>query len=232
VSIFLLPCSGDACVAIDAQRRCFHAVDICRAKTRRCASTRRRRRHYSGGSGFTLIELLLALALAAMLAAALHGAMSTAWRAKTSAEAAVEPTRAGAIAMDIIAHDLAAAPPPPSSDSTATHLGGPFTGTHQGAGNGDNDDLEFRTLAREEGKDDDPLGDGMKIVEYVISPDANSPTLIRRVTRNILSTQDLRSVDEPICRNVRGLTFKYYDGTDWQTDWDSTAVGDVLPTRR
>ena len=179
---------------------------------------------------FTLIELLLALALAAMLAAALHGAMSTAWRAKTSAEGAVEPTRAGSIAMEIIAHDLAAAPPPPSSDSSATHLGGPFTGTHQASsGSGDNDDLEFRTLAREEGKDDDALGDGMKIVEYLVQPDADSPTLIRRVTRNILATQDVRSVDEPICRNVRGLTFKYYDGTDWQTDWDSTAVGDVLP---
>jgi type II secretion system protein J len=180
--------------------------------------------------GFTLIELLLSLAIAAMLAAALHAAMSTAYRAKKTAEAAIEPTRGAAVAMEIICSDLAAAPPLPSStDTTTTYLRGPFTGTHQASGSGDNDDLQFRTLTREEGKDDDPLSDGIKGIEYLVLPDAQSPTLIRRVTRNLLTTQDVNTVDETICRNVHGLTFQYYDGTTWQTDWDSTALGDVLP---
>src|SRR4051794_33773819 len=108
--------------------------------------------------GFTLIELIASLAIAVMLAAALHGALSTAWKAKKTAEAAIEPTRAGAIALDIICRDLAAAPGPPASDSTTTHLGGPFTGVHQASGNSDIDDLVFHTLSREEGMaDDDPL---------------------------------------------------------------------------
>ncbi len=184
----------------------------------------------SAHSAFTLIELVLSLAIAALLAASLHEAMATAWRAKRTSEAAIEPVRAGAIAMDIICRDLAAAPPLPSSDATVTKLGGPFEGTHTAAGGGDNDDLQFHTLVREEGAaDDDPLGDGMHIIEYLIRQDQTGPVLVRRVTRNILAPTDQTYVDEVLCRNVKGLTFKFYDGSDWQTDWDSTALGDVLP---
>src|SRR5947208_4763712 len=59
---------------------------------------------------FTLIELVLSMALAAGLAAALYRSMSTLWRAKRVAQAAVEPARAGSIAMDIIARDLSSVP--------------------------------------------------------------------------------------------------------------------------
>jgi type II secretion system protein J len=179
---------------------------------------------------FTLIELVASLAIAVMLAAALHGALSTVWKAKKTAEAAIEPTRMGTIALDIICRDLAAAPPLPASDSTTAHLGGPFTGVHQPSGSSDNDDLSFHTLVRDEGApDDDPLADGMKIIEYLVQPDGASPTLVRRVTRDILAAQTPVPVDENLCRNVRGLSLRYYDGTQWQTDWDSTALGDVLP---
>lgn len=185
--------------------------------------------------GFTLIELTLALALSAMLAATLHTALSTAWRAKRTAEGAVEPTRAGAIAMEIISKDLAAAPSPPttaveSSESTQPHLGGPFIGTHQSAGGGDNDDLEFHTISRDETADEnDPMSDGFHLVQYHIRQDAGESVLVRSVVRNLLALQEQTPVDEVICRNVRGLSFRYYDGTDWQTDWDSTAMTDTLP---
>jgi len=179
---------------------------------------------------FTLIELVLSMAIAALLAASLHEAMATAWRAKRTSEAAIDQASAGTIAMDLICRDLAATPPLPSSEAIATKLGGPFEGVHQAAGGGDNDDLLFHTLVREEGAaDDDPLADGMHIIEYLIRQDQTGPVLVRRVTRNILSPVDQVSVDEVLCRNVTGLSFRYYDGTDWQTDWDSTALGDVLP---
>ena len=184
----------------------------------------------NGRRAFTLIELVASLAIAVMLAAALHGALSTAWKAKKTAEAAIEPTRMGVIALDIICRDLAATPAPPSSDSTTVHLGGPFIGVHQPSGSSDIDDLQFHTLAREEGTaDDDPLADGMKIVEYLVRPDGESPTLVRRVTRDILAPQAPVPVDENLCRNVRALSIRYFDGTQWQTDWDSTVMGDVLP---
>src|SRR5689334_18406007 len=50
-------CSGDACVAVDAKRQTSAT-----AKTRRCASTRRRRRHYIGDMRRPLMILLPLLA--------------------------------------------------------------------------------------------------------------------------------------------------------------------------
>jgi len=35
--------------------------------------------------------------------------------------------------------------------------------------------------------------------------------------------------DEILARNVKSLTMRYFDGTDWQDEWDSTTLGNVLP---
>jgi hypothetical protein len=61
----------------------------------------------------------------------------------------------------------------------------------------------------------------------LIRPD-NPPALVRRVTRNVLSSVQ-QPADEVLCRNVQNFSVRYFDGTNWQTDWDSTALGDVLP---
>jgi prepilin-type N-terminal cleavage/methylation domain-containing protein len=199
--------------------------------------------------GFTLIELLLAMAISAALAATIYMALSTAFRAKQTAEAAALPTSAGSIAMDLVCHDLnCIVPPPPAnpaSDSTGNTpltLSVPFEGTHQGgsgvsgigAGNGNgggsagggdvgSDDLQFSTVDHDEPVDpNDPLSEGIRTVEFLIRTDMNPPALVRRVTRNVLTTNQNDYQDEILCRNVRGFTCKYFDGSQWQTDWDST----------
>ena len=180
---------------------------------------------------FTLIELVLSMALAAGLAAALYRSMSTVWRAKKVAQSAVEPARIGSIAMDIICRDLASVPPPPSSDLTTLTLGGPFQGTHQGGGAGDNDDLLFRTLGRDEPVDvNDPLSEGMRAIEFLVRSEGGDSVLVRRVTRNLLTNVQQAEQEEILCRNVRAFSVQYFDGTTWQTDWDSSQLGDVLPS--
>ncbi len=187
-------------------------------------------------SAFTLIELILSMAIAAGLAAALYRSMSTVWRAKQIAEAATEPARAGAIALDLIAKDLSSVPPPASSDATTLTLNGSFVGTHQGGATGANgsaggtDDLYFRTIGRDEPADEsDPLCEGVRAIEYLVRNDGPDSVLVRRVTHNVLSTTEQPGEDEVLCRNIRSFTLRYFDGTDWQTDWDSTQLGDVLP---
>jgi prepilin-type N-terminal cleavage/methylation domain-containing protein len=191
--------------------------------------------------GFTLIELLLAMAISAALAATIYMSMTTVFHAKQVAEAAALPTSAGAIAMDLVCHDLdCIVPPPPSypapdaTGNTPVYLSGPFEGTHQGGGGGSgdlgNDDLQFHTVDHDEPVDpNDPLSEGVRQVEFLVRSDMNPPALVRRVTRNILSTNQNDYQDEVLCRNVRGFTCKYFDGTEWQTAWDSTQYGDVLP---
>ena len=35
--------------------------------------------------------------------------------------------------------------------------------------------------------------------------------------------------EEILCRNVRSFEMKYYDGSAWQDDWDSTTLNNALP---
>jgi hypothetical protein len=135
--------------------------------------------------------------------------------------------------MEIICHDLENAFPPPTVDPNATStpltMAGPFQGSHQAGGGGDNDDLVFSTLSRDELADAGPLSEGICTVEFYIKSDPSGAVLVRRITRNVLAPTQTPGTDELLCRNVRSFSVQYYDGTSWQPSWDSTQVGDVLP---
>ncbi len=185
-------------------------------------------------SGFTLLELILAMLMAAMLSLALYGAMRSAIQARRTAQRTTQSIRAGSIAMEIICHDLENAFPPPAVDPNATNvpltMAGPFQGSHQSGGGGDNDDLVFSTLSRDEmATDNGPLSEGICTVEFYIKSDPSGPILVRRITRNVLAPTQTPGTDELLARNVRSFTVQYFDGTSWQPSWDSTQVGDVLP---
>ncbi len=62
--------------------------------------------------GFTLLELTLALTITAMLALSMYMSMNVCLRARRSATAAVQPVRAGTIAMELICHDFESVLPP------------------------------------------------------------------------------------------------------------------------
>src|SRR5438105_15902932 len=97
------------------------------------------------------------------------------------------------------------------------------------AANGDNDTMQFCTIASDEPAEDTPMSEGVRKVELLIRTDMTPPTLVRRVTRNLLASTDPPVEEEIICRDVRSLSLRYFDGTAWQESWDSTTVGDVLP---
>jgi type II secretion system protein J len=179
--------------------------------------------HRAHRTGFTLIELILAITISVVLAWTLYSAMYSALHARKSAEAAVEPTRAGAIAADLMRQDFDNVPPPTGI------LAGPFEGVHSaGQGGADSDDVQFYTVGTDEPADGSPLEDGIRKVELTISTDYNPPALVRRVTRNLLSSSEPLVNEEVLCRNVRGFSLTYFDGYTWQDSWDSTA-DNVLP---
>ncbi|HYO09331.1 MAG TPA: GspJ family type II secretion system protein [Tepidisphaeraceae bacterium] len=175
--------------------------------------------------GFTLLELILAMGMIAMLSLSLYTAMRIAIQARRTAHAAVEPTRSAAIASDILRLDIENAQPPTGL------LKGPFMATHQsGPNGGDADTVQFYTLGRDEqAADDDPLAEGIRRVELAIRTDVNPPALVRRVTRDLISTTEQQPEEEVLVRDVRSFSLRYFDGTTWQEEWDSTALGDVLP---
>jgi general secretion pathway protein J len=183
--------------------------------------------------GFTLLELLLAMSMAAMLALSLYTAMRVTLKSRDSANAAVDPVRTASIAMDMIQQDFESVPPPPPSDASTNVLGGPFYATHQPAGRGDNDTIEFYSLGADPVVGDpteaSPLAEGVRKIEFYVSTDTPSPTLVRRVTRNLLPASEATYDEEILCRDVRSFSLRYYDGTAWQEDWDSSTLDDSLP---
>lgn len=185
--------------------------------------------------GFTLLELLLAMAMAAILSVTLYATLNTAIKARRTAQATAEAARTGMIAMDLICHDLESVVRPASTaDASALNvkltLNGPFQGVHKGGAGSESDDLLFTTIANEPTADpNDPLAEGAREVEVYISTEVNPPALVRRVNRNVLAPAQQNGDVEILCRNIRGFAVQYFDGQTWQTDWDSTQVGDVLP---
>ena len=199
--------------------------------------------------GFTLIELILAMLITAMLAACLYGTMHSALQARRAARDAIEPTREASITTDLLRQDFDGVLPPTGL------LAGAFTGTHQPGQSGmDNDTVVFYSI----GKDDvtnpaaqttsgsrggvslnvrgsgnnantNPMSEGIRKVELLVRTDVNPSVLVRRITRNLLPTTLPPPDEEVLCRDVRSFSLRYFDGTTWQTDWDSTTVGDVLP---
>jgi type II secretion system protein J len=196
----------------------------------------RHRRPLAPSHGFTLLELTLALAMVAIMAASLYASMRVAFRAQSSAETAIEPSRTAELAFEIIRTDLQNVLPPTPYTNAPVVLAGAFQASDGKDDRGlDGDDVTFYTTAD---APDRPSANGdVKKVELLITTqNATTPNgaadhvLVRRVTRNLLAQVEPTPEEEVICRNVGGFNVRYYDGTDWQTTWDSTQLSDVLPS--
>ncbi len=180
----------------------------------------RRRRQ----TGFTLLELILATMLIALLAASLYASMRIGIKAGDRALAAVDPTRRLVQAMDLVVQDLSAAIVPNGM------LAGPFVGQNNNDGAGrDSDTLSFYSIAAA-GKVLASTGDIRKVeLACQPSPTGRDQDLLRGLTTNLLAPQVPDPQMETLCRHVVSFNLRYFDGASWQDNWDSNALGNVLP---
>jgi prepilin-type N-terminal cleavage/methylation domain-containing protein len=79
----------------------------------------------------------------------------------------------------------------------------------------------------------DPMASGgVKRIELLVRPPATpggEPDLVRRVTHNLLAATEPVPDEEVLCRGVTAFAIRYYDGTQWYDEWDSTQYGDCVP---
>lgn len=174
--------------------------------------------------GFTLLELLVATAMTAVLAGSLYATLHIAFKARRGADAAVGQMRRAELAVELIRTDIESAVLPIGI------LAGEFLGEDEtGRAGRPMDSLVLHCTAggaaQTEGTGD------VRMVELSCEPaeDGMSTVLVRRVTRYLLATTVEEAEPEVICRGVRTLDLKYYDGTDWQDSWDSTTRDNTLP---
>lgn len=174
--------------------------------------------------GFTLLELLLAMTMMTIIAASLYTSMSIGFKARESAERVVQEGRSLEIAVELIRGMLASAMVPTGI------MAGEFEGEDENGDEGyDADTLTFYTA--DYNPVEDELAGDIEKVEICMSEreDTDEPVIVRKVTTNLLSPKTLDPEEEILCGNVRSLNLRYYDGSDWQDDWDSSDNDDELP---
>jgi type II secretion system protein J len=185
-------------------------------------------------SGFTLLELLLSMAIVAVLSITLYASFNIMTSAKRRAEATVRPTRAVAVAMELIAQDLENAVVPSQTSATtapptALSLFGGFLGAHEGGVGTEADWVEFHTMGNDAMPNAGPMSEGVRRVDWGVINEGASTVLVRQVTRNLLAPVEVEPTPQIICRNVRAFAIKYYDGYTWYDQWDSTLTASPLP---
>jgi len=174
-------------------------------------------------SGFTLLEMLVALAIMGILATGLYTSLHIGFNARKRAEAAIAPTRSGTLALELLYRDVASALPP-----TGILAGGFVSEDAEAEGSSeDADTLVFFSAVEDAGQ----AGTGIRKIEFALTSDqdAQGNLLVRRVTANLLAPTVPEPVEEVLCRNVKSLNMRHFDGLAWQDAWDSTTRDNTLP---
>ncbi|MFC1764536.1 type II secretion system protein GspJ [Planctomycetota bacterium] len=177
-------------------------------------------------TAFTLLELLVAMVLMVVVSSALYTSLYTGFRARRRAAAATVPTTAIMNVMTLLKHDLQGTLQP------GDDLAGDFIGLDtQGDAGAAEDSVSFYTT-HAQALSESPLG-GIGMIELLLTEDdqedSETRILVRRNTTNLLSPSTLLATDQVLCRHIRSLNLRYYDGTDWLDAWDSSADSDGLP---
>lgn len=173
---------------------------------------------------FTLLELLVAMTLMSIIAASLYTSLSIGFKARETSESAVEKSRSLEIALELLEEEIISALPPTGI------LAGQFEGLDEEDDYGyDADSLVFYSANHVPNEDE--KGCDIRKVELKLSvrEDSDERVLVRELTTNLLSPKSLNPDEEVLCGGVKSLNLRYYDGYDWQDEWDSADKDNALP---
>jgi type II secretion system protein J len=171
---------------------------------------------------FTLLELLLSIMIISIVLVAINGVFFTALHLRDATTNAIEASLPIEEALQVMQNDLANL-----VASTNGVIIGPLQTTTLTNALPDQIGPDFYTSGGElDGMV--PWGDVQKI-DYLLSTPTNGVRrpgrdLVRAVTRNLLPLTQPPQPDEKhaILSGVQSLTFLYYDGTQWDPNWDTT----------
>ncbi len=175
-------------------------------------------------SAFTLLEMLAAMALMSVLAASLYTSLHIGFRARRSAVAALRPVRTAELTLELLREDIESALPPTGI------LAGEFIGEDAtDDSQRDADVLLFHSSAHDPEQGERACDIRRIELAFTSLPDGTERVLVRRITTNLLAPETVEPNEEILCRGVLAFNLRYFDGSEWWDDWDSSSQGDVLP---
>ncbi|PYM11438.1 MAG: hypothetical protein DME18_14000 [Verrucomicrobia bacterium] len=171
--------------------------------------------------GFTLLELLIAVMVFAIVLAAMNSVLYGALRLRNRASESLEQALPMQQGLAILKRDL----------ENIVMPGGPLSGVFQ--------TTAITNLVGGQSSPDFYTSTGLidqtspwaqiQRVSYVLVDPTNRAAagreLIRAVERNLLAaTMQDEPAEQWLMSGVQGMTFYYYDGTQWRDSWDSTTT--------
>jgi prepilin-type N-terminal cleavage/methylation domain-containing protein len=175
--------------------------------------------------GFTLMEILIATAIMAIVLVAIHAVFFSALRLRERTVDSLETSLPVEQALQTMQRDLANIIT--STNSTNGSLIGPLQTTNPTNALPGQIGPDFYTSS---GELDGLVSWGnVEKIDYLLTAPTNGTggpgrDLIRAITRNLLPVNPPSQPDEKhtLLSGVQSLTFLYYDGTQWDTAWDTT----------
>ena len=181
---------------------------------------------------FTLIEMLLAVAICAIVLVAINGVFATAVRLRDKTSETIEDALPVNQALDIMHRDLKGTVGPGGVLAGDFKCGAQAMGATMGlSGEAGSAGLDFFTSTSVI-SDRSPWGDLQEVFYELKAPtDRNQAgmDLVRCLDRNLLATTTQTPEIQRLMGNVQTLQFDCYDGTQWQTTWDTSAGNTNLP---
>lgn len=185
--------------------------------------------------GFTLLELLIATVVAAFVLLVINGTYFGALRLHNSTQAKIDQDLVLDRTLGLIQSDLTGLMVPGSP--TAVPPIGTFSGQFQDTPT-DSPTQEFTATrispdfytTSGEITGWSPFSE-VQVVAYFLAPatdGSNTKNLVRAVTRNLLPVTTPTTDEQTLITGIATAEFDYYDGTQWNTTWDSTATS-TLP---
>jgi len=186
-------------------------------------------------SGFTLMELLIATVVGAFVLLVINGTYFGALRLNNHTQDRAEDDLVLQRALELVRHDLAGVMLPAAA--TATPPVGTFSGQFQDTPT--NSPTQEFTATRVSPDLYTTTGEvngwnqfsEVQVVAYFLASandGSNTKSLVRAVTRNLLPVSTPTTDEQILLTGISTAEFDYYDGTQWDTTWDTTATA-TLP---
>jgi prepilin-type N-terminal cleavage/methylation domain-containing protein len=207
--------------------------------------------------GFTLLELLVAMSIMVVIASCLYSTLYTGFNARRIGLVAVEPDVAAISVIELMKQDFLGTVSPAAklggafvgtdlrSGSDDTDDVSFYTTSISGHTAGATAYARTTTSTTTISGGTNVTGSvttgmtgtstvvgGVAKVEYALVDNEQQANyrLVRRVTTNLLSQAENPVPEEQVlCRSVKSLNFRVYDGNDWADSWDSTTDANSLP---
>ncbi len=174
---------------------------------------------------FTLIEIVIAMGAAALILIAVYSLFSKAVHLRDNATEKVREARLRSRAAFLIRNDLRNA-----------LISGTLASRLQGSQKAYNSNfpgyLTFTTTTAR--ITSDALVDDVQAVEYFVENDPDAPAgkggmLVRTIDTNLLAPTHTEPTPVPVLSGVKAMDVSFFDGQDWQDEWEVTDSDTTLP---